>query len=99
MVKQKERHQQFNNLYDEEEEYYACMMWLSFIDFLMFANYLLSHVGQMLFGGNKGEELHCVRKDLEKDIFLPLGDYYFRKSYCMKKKNFYKLHSALEPYL
>eukprot|EP00957_Ditylum_brightwellii_P133386 10170046-Ditylum_brightwellii.AAC.1 len=60
MVKQKERQQQFNNLYDEEEEYYECMMWLSFINFLVFANYSLSLVGQMLFGGNKGEELHRV---------------------------------------
>eukprot|EP00957_Ditylum_brightwellii_P121339 9253279-Ditylum_brightwellii.AAC.1 len=52
-----------------------------------------------MFGWNKVKEMHRVRKDLEKDTFLPLGDYYFRRSYGMKKKNFYKLHSVLEPYL
>ena len=60
VVKRKERHQQYNSLHDEEKDYYKCTMWLSFINFLMFVNYLLLLVGQVLFGGNKGEELHRV---------------------------------------
>ena len=33
---------------------------------------------------------HRVRKDLEKDIFNPLGDYYLRRAYRMNKPTFYK---------
>ena len=51
------------------------------------------------FGGNKNKELPRCRKDIEKDIFRPLGDYNFRRAYRMKKLTFYKLHSLLQPLL
>ena len=42
---------------------------------------------------------HRVRKDLEKDIFNQLGDYYFPRAYRMDKETFYNLHTILEPFL
>ena len=41
------------------------------------------------------EDIHRERKDLEKDIFAPLGNYYFRRAYRMKKDSFYHLHDLL----
>ena len=48
----------------------------------MYATFLiLSSLAQndgglnMMFGGNKKEELHSVQKYTERDIFLPLGIY------------------------
>ena len=49
--------------------------------------------------GNKKEEIPRERKDLERDIFHPLGKYMFRRAYRMKKATFYKLHSLLKPRL
>ena len=42
---------------------------------------------------------HRVRKDIEKDIFNQLGDYYLPRAYRMDKDTFYKLHTILEPLL
>ena len=42
---------------------------------------------------------HRVRKDIEKDIFNQLGDYYLPRAYRMDKATFYKLHTILEPLL
>jgi hypothetical protein len=42
----------------------------------------------------KTPHIHRVRKDLEKDIFLPLGDKFFQRSYHMKK-TFYILQEVL----
>ena len=53
----------------------------------------------MAFGGNKGEEFHYSRKDIEKDIFSSLSDRFFRRSYRMHRKSFYSLHGILEPFL
>ena len=39
---------------------------------------------------------HRVRKDLEKDIFDQLGDYYVPRAYRMDKPTFYKLHQLLD---
>jgi hypothetical protein len=46
--------------------------------------------------GYRASNVHRVRKDIEKDIFLPLSDAYFRWSYRMKKESFYNLHSILQ---
>ncbi len=48
-----------------------------------------------LMGVTKDSNTHRVRKDLEKDIFLPLGETYFRQSYRMHKESFYTLHNLL----
>ena len=42
---------------------------------------------------------HRVRKDLERDIFNQLGDYYIRRAYRMDKPTFYRLHTILQPEL
>ena len=73
-------------------------MYMMFILFITTVNLSTDQV-KMLFGGNKREEMPRTRKDLEKDIFLPLGDVYFRRSYRMKKESFYKLHTILAPLL
>ena len=39
---------------------------------------------------------HTARKDIEKDIFEPLGPYYLRRSYRMNKDSFYTLHDILQ---
>ena len=57
----------------------------------------MSTVYGLSSNGNKKEELPRERKDLERDIFLPLGKYMFRRAYRMKKASFYKLHSLLKP--
>ena len=40
---------------------------------------------------------HQVRKDLEKDIFNQLGEYYLPRAYRMDKSTFYNLHTILKP--
>ena len=42
---------------------------------------------------------HTRRKDLEKDIFEPYGDYFICRAYRMSSDSFYVLHDILEPYL
>ena len=42
---------------------------------------------------------HRVRKDLEKDVFDQLGEYYIPMAYQMDKPTFYKLHQILDPLL
>ena len=42
---------------------------------------------------------HRVRKDLERDIFNQLGDYYIPRAYRMDKQTFYRLHTILRPSL
>ncbi len=49
--------------------------------------------------GVKDNNLHRVRKNLEKDIFNPLGDKYLRRSYRMSKEAFYNLHDLIQPEL
>ena len=44
-------------------------------------------------------EKHLFRKDLEKDVFVPLGDYLFCRAYRMSKESFSLLHDLLEPHL
>ena len=40
-----------------------------------------------------------VRKDIDKDIFDPLGDYMICSVYRMSRTSFYVIHSMLEPYV
>ena len=51
---------------------------------------------QRMHGADKGTEKPRVRKNLEKDIFEPLGEQYLRRAYRMKKESFYKLYSILK---
>ena len=44
-------------------------------------------------------DTHRVRKDLERDIFNQLGEYYIRRAYRMDKPTFYRLHTILKPEL
>jgi hypothetical protein len=45
---------------------------------------------------NREENVHRKRKDIERDIFLPLGEVFFRRSYRMTKSSFYELHHILK---
>ena len=49
----------------------------------------------MTYFYNTREEIHRERKDIETDIFLPLGHYYFCRAYRMDKDSFYNLHDIL----
>jgi hypothetical protein len=49
----------------------------------------------MNYIGCRENNIHRVRKDIEKDIFLPLGDHCFQRSYGMKKESFYNHHGFL----
>lgn len=51
---------------------------------------------QRLHGGDKCKEILRCRKDLEKDIFQPLGDQYLRRAYRMNRQSFYKLFTILK---
>jgi hypothetical protein len=46
--------------------------------------------------GNREENLHRKRRDIEEDISLPLGDVSFSCSYRMKKSSFHELHCVLK---
>ena len=65
----------------------------------MYFFYIISMVYGFDSNGNKKEEFPRERKDLERDIFQPLGKYMFRRAYRMRKVTFYKLHSLLKPRL
>ena len=45
------------------------------------------------------EEKPRIRKDLDKDVFDPLGDYYICRAYRMSRDSFDLLHDILEPKL
>ena len=51
---------------------------------------------QRVHGGVKNIEQTRRRKDFSKDIVIPLGEVYFRRSYRMKVKSFYNLHAILK---
>ena len=51
---------------------------------------------QRLHGGDKYKEILRCCKDLEKDIFQPLGDQYLRRAYRMSRQSFYKLFTILK---
>ena len=66
---------------------------LIFVIFIM--RFILEHIS--LFTGVSDRQTR--RKDLEKDVFEPLGDYMLRRAYRMDKDTFYVLHEILEPHL
>jgi hypothetical protein len=71
---------------------------------LYFSSMLLAMMASVIFHLTSyipfcSYDSHRVRKDLEKDIFEPLGDYYLRRAYRMDKATFYKLHEILDPLL
>ena len=57
--------------------------------------FILEHIS--IFTGVNDRQTR--RKDLEKDVFEPLGDYMIRRAYRMDKDTFYVLHEILEPHL
>ena len=78
-----------SNLLNESQ--YFSSMFISMI--AAFTFHLLTRVTGYSY------DSHRVRKDLEKDIFNQLGDYYIPRAYRMNKVTFYKLHTILEPLL
>ena len=81
---------------DEDDQQCAYfMMHRSYLLFLYFF-YSISTVYGFDSNGNKKKELPRERKDLERDIFGPLGKYMFRRAYRMNKASFYRLHSILK---
>ena len=66
------------------------------IIFLIFVlKFLLEHLS--IFSGCSNRQIR--RKDLEKDIFEPYGDYFICRAYRMSRDSFYVLHDILKPYL
>ena len=45
------------------------------------------------------DEKPRIRKDLDKDVFDPLGDYLICRAFRMSRESFYLLHDILEPLL
>ena len=80
-----------NNCKSLNESQFFCTMFMAMIAAFSF------HLLTCVFGCSY--DSHRVRKDLEKDIFNQLGDYYLRRAYRMNKDTFYKLHSTLEHHL
>ena len=83
---------------DDDDQYFLNMMYRHYIMFFYFF-YSLSSVYGFDSKGNKTSEIPRERKDLEVDIFRPLGKYMFRRAYRMNKQSFYKLHDILKPRL
>ena len=94
MVDLKKRRCVHDNAHEDDD--HACFRFLhcKYILFMYFL-YSISFVYGFDSRGNKKEELPRERKDLERDIFAPLGKYMFRRAYIMNKASFYKLHSIL----
>ena len=45
------------------------------------------------------DEKPRIRKDLDKDVFDPLGDYLIYRAFRMSRESLYLLHDILEPLL
>jgi hypothetical protein len=93
-VSAKKRRQRCKRKIDEIIEDYQSAMSLYGVLILM-VTLLISHT-IFHFCHKRGEDVHRVRKDLEKDIFLPLGTRFFCQSYRMDKESFYILHDLLK---
>ena len=65
-----------------------------YISTVTIAMTLLIHQIVLLLGG-RGCSTHRVRKNLELDIMVPLGERFFRRAYRMEKQSFYRLHGLL----
>ena len=97
MVSRKRRRER-DNTQSEDDHHYFKFIRRNYILFV-FLLYSVSIMYESTPSGNKKKELPRVRKDLERDIFTPLGSYMFRRAYRMTKTSFYKLHNILSPRL
>jgi len=101
MVNNKKRKRRNND--DEQktihEHHRYTQRYFQFLFLLYFCVSTVIETGRRHLGckGTKRPELCRERKDIEKDIFVPLGRYMFRRAYRMKKSSFYSLHSTLKP--
>ena len=88
----KRRHRRVEREYNwmKETQYFSTL-------FLCMIAALTLHLITRVTGSSY--DSHRVRKDLQKDIFDQLGEYYIRRAYRMDKETFYNLHSILEPLL
>jgi hypothetical protein len=93
-VSAKKRRQRRKRKLDEVIEDHQSAMSLYGV-LILIVTLLISHT-IFHFRYKRGEDVHRVRKDLEKDIFLPLGTRFFRRSYRMDKDSFYFLHDLLK---
>jgi hypothetical protein len=88
--KRRQKHLQREYHVIQETQYFSSM----FIYMIMaLALHILTRVTGSCY------DSHRVRKDIERDIFNQLGDYYIPRAYRMDKHTFYRLHSILQPYL
>jgi hypothetical protein len=87
-TRQKRHEKNYNSM---EENHFFSTMFIAMIAAISF--HLLTYVPRCFY------DSHRVRKDLEKDIFNQLGEYYLRRAYRMDKYTFYRLHHLLEPLL
>ena len=98
MVDLKKRRREHDNTHEDDDQHYLQFIHHNTMLYMYFLH-SISHVYGFESKGNKKEELPRERKDLERDIFCPLGKYMFRRAYRMNKASFYKLHSILKPRL
>jgi hypothetical protein len=89
--KQRQRRKCKKQTVEEEEQTVLSFYKVLALMLTLITSHILSH-----FRFHRGEEVHRVRKHLERDIFQPLGKRYFRRAYRMDKKSFYVLHEILK---
>ena len=77
---------------DEVDTHTKCLQ-MQLCTILAYTNLI---VQRRCHGGDKGTETPRVRKDIETDIFQPLGDQCLRRAYRMNKQSFYKLYWILK---
>ena len=88
--KRRQKRYERESKYIHEVQYFSSMF-LAMMAAVIF--HLISYLPGSFY------DSHRVRKDLEKDIFDQLGDYYLPRAYRMDKPTFYKLHQLLDPLL
>jgi hypothetical protein len=92
--KKKRRKMELEWLMEDEDEDELDMNMSFMSSFTLVLLLILHHTLASL--GFRGNNLHRTRKDIEEDIFLPLGDTFFRRAYRMDKATFYYLHDLLQ---
>ena len=97
--KKRKHHNNDDELKTIHEYHHCTHRYFQFLFLLYFCVSTVIETSRQYLGfkGNKRPELCRVRKEIERDIFVPLGSYMFRRAYRMKKSSFYSLHSTLKP--
>ena len=88
--KRRQKRYERETKYIHEVQYFSSML-------LAMMTAVIFHITSYLPGSFY--DSHRVRKDLEKDMFDQLGEYYIPRAYRMDKPTFYKLHQKLDPLL